>query len=221
LCKKLDVDYVEALELAVEPPLLKATFKSGQDSLPCRIRIGELVERPLSTDVLATKTNVGWVVSKGIKAEKAYSVSKLVIDVKGQEPGPKIAVFDDSQDACDSMCDALEVHGFQVQPYYALENLMRDTNSGASFDGMVIDWLVGAGHVGKELEILSRRFPTVPIIVLTGLDPHGAGGAADLASVVARTGAIYFAKPAVTSILVAALMPRAIAHYEQRLGSSR
>jgi len=90
LCKKLDVDYVEALELAVEPPLLKATFKSGQDSLPCRIRIGELVERTLSTDVLATKTNVGWVVSKGIKAEKAYSVSKLVIDVKGQEPGPKI-----------------------------------------------------------------------------------------------------------------------------------
>jgi hypothetical protein len=215
-CTKLGVDFVEALEVANEQQLLEATLKIGPSSLPCRIRISS--GSVLGSEYYATNIDGGWVVLRGQPTADSSAVTRLVIDLKESASMPVIAVFDDSTEACDSMCDILQMHGFQGRPYYEFESLIQDVRAGAEFDGFVLDWLVADGHVGKELELLSRQFPSVPIVVLTGMDPGAGNGTSDLASVVSRTGAIYFSKPAVTSILVAALKPKAVAHHKKRSG---
>ena len=216
VCSKLGANYIEVLEATAEPALQNATLKIGAKNFPCLIRLGSEIVGGELPRLNAVREDSGWVVSDRQPNAAAYNVARLVLNLEGDSPRPKIAVFDDNADACDSLCDTLSIHGFDAVGYYSLTDFEQGSRTG-EFDGFVIDWLIPGGDASDTLGMLRRSFPDVPIAVLTGMDTRGPGNARGLADAIAKTGAVYFAKPVPTAILVAAIRPSATAHLASRL----
>jgi CheY-like chemotaxis protein len=204
VCSKLGADYIEVLEAVTEHAFLSATFKVGTETFPCFIRLGSEVGSGKAPRLTAVEEDRGWVVSQGHCSSFSHAVERLVLNLEDQPPRPKIAVFDDNVDACDSLCDTLAIHGLDTVGFYSLADFEHAWKT-SRFDGFVIDWLIPGGDTGSALSTLRDLHPDAPIAVLTGMDTRSQGNAANLAKAIAETGAVYFAKPVPTAILAAAL----------------
>ena len=220
VCSKLGADYIEVLEAVAEPTLINATFKIGTEAFPCLMRLGPEVVSGETPRLSAVNESIGWVVSRGPIDGPAYSVQRLVFNLEDEAPRPIVAVFDDNVDACDALCDMLAIHGLDAAAFYSVADFEQSWRT-RTFDGFVIDWLIPGGDAGEALSRLRSSYPNVPIAVLTGMDTRGPGTASTLANAIAKTGAVYFAKPVTTAILVAALRPAATEHLAARLKGKR
>jgi DNA-binding response OmpR family regulator len=108
---------------------------------------------------------------------------------------PRILVVDDDPGIGQMLTKALGRHGFHVDAATSAEEALEKAEA-AGYDAALVD-LVMPGRDGKDLaETLRRRFPGLPIGLLTGY------GHSPLIPAVEKSGVAVFKKPILIQDLV-------------------
>lgn len=196
-------DVVSAAQPGASVPALMSI---GAAQMPCRIWLGERVERESAgTTIVAVKTSSGWaaVVASEATDDVAYKIEKL--EARPVATARKvIAVLDDDQDLTNSICAHLEASGYDARPFYKIADLLASASS-QRFDGYIVDWIVGETSVLRLIAALREKDPKSPIVVLTAQVTAGVVEEADIAEAVKRYDLTFNEKPVRASILEATL----------------
>ena len=191
------------------------TMTVGATAMPCRIWLGDEVDRQSAGPVVAIRTAAGW---SAIPASEAtdvvvYRIEK--IEARPAEATRKvIAVLDDDEDLTNSICAHFEASGYDARPFYRIADLLASA-AAQRYDGYVIDWIVGETSVLKLVAALREQDPRAPIVVLTGQVLTGVVEEVDIAEAVRRYGLTFSEKPVRSAILEASLA-RALALSQDR-----
>lgn len=182
----------------------------GSSTLACRLWIGDVVENPREESVVAVRTSTGWaaVSASEATAGPVYRVERI-------EPRPGavarkvIAVLDDDQDLTDTICEHLTGSGYDARPFYESAALLKSSRV-VSYDGYVVDWIVGESSALELIAALRAADAACPIIVLTAQVLSGRVDEADIAAAVRAHNLGFSEKPVRMSIL-SAMLGRAFA----------
>lgn len=93
---------------------------------------------------------------------------------------------------------------YDARPFYKIADLLASA-AAQSFDGYIVDWIVGETSVVKLIASLREKDPKSPIVVLTAQVLTGVVEEADIADAVKRYDLVFSEKPVRTSILTATL----------------
>jgi ActR/RegA family two-component response regulator len=181
------------------------TMKVGAAALPCRIWLGDEIDRQSAGPVVAIRTSAGWSAIPASEAADAvvYRIEK--IEARPAESARKvIAVLDDDEDLTNSICAHFDASGYDARPFYKIADLLASA-AAQKYDGYVIDWIVGETSVLKLIAALREKDSRSPIVVLTGQVIAGAVEEVDIADAVKRYDLTFSEKPVRTSILEATL----------------
>jgi ActR/RegA family two-component response regulator len=181
------------------------TMTLGATAVPCRIWLGDEVDRHAAGPVVAVRTSAGWsaVPASETTDDVVYKIEK--IEARPTEATRKvIAVLDDDEDLTNSICAHFEASGYDARPFYRIADL-RASAAAQKFDGYVIDWIVGETSVLKLIGSLREADQKSPIVVLTAQVMAGVVQEADIADAVKRYDLTFSEKPVRTSILEATL----------------
>jgi ActR/RegA family two-component response regulator len=192
------------------------TMNVGATAMPCRIWLGDEVDRRSAGPVVAIRTSVGWsaVPASEATGDVVYRIEK--IEARPANATRKvIAVLDDDEDLTNSICAHFEASGYDARPFYRIADLLASAVA-QKYDGYVIDWIVGETSVLKLVAALRERDPRAPIVVLTGQVLTGVVEEVDIAEAVRRYGLTFSEKPVRSAILEASLA-RAFAQDQDRL----
>jgi FixJ family two-component response regulator len=113
-------------------------------------------------------------------------------------------VLDDDQDLTNSICAHLKSSGYDARPFYKIPDLLASA-AAQSYDGYIVDWIVGETSVLKLIAALRGKDAKSPIVVLTAQVLAGVVEEADIAEAVKRYDLTFSEKPVRTSILEATL----------------
>jgi ActR/RegA family two-component response regulator len=182
----------------------------GSTTLQCRLWIGDVIENLREESVVAVRTSTGWAVvgASETTASPVYRVERI-------EPRPGsgarkvIAVLDDDQDLTDTICDHLSASGYEARPFYESPALLKSSKL-VSYDGYVVDWIVGEASALELIAALRSANSACPIIVLTAQVLSGKVDEADIADAVRAHNLGFSEKPVRMSIL-SAMLGRAFA----------
>lgn len=182
----------------------------GSTTLECRLWIGDVVENPREESVVAVRTSSGWaaVSASEATASPVYRIERI-------EPRPGtvarkvIAVLDDDEDLTDTICENLATSGYDARPFYDAPALLKSSKL-VSYDGYVVDWIVGETSALELIAALRAADAACPIIVLTAQVLSGRVDEADIADAVRAYNLGFSEKPVRMSIL-SAMLGRAFA----------
>jgi ActR/RegA family two-component response regulator len=190
----------------VEPGgAVAGTMPVGKAQIPCRIWLGEQVERQGAESVVAMRTSSGWsaVAASEATEEVVYKIERL--EARPAATTRKvIAVLDDDQDLTNSICAHLEASGYDARPFYKIADLLASA-AAQVYDGYIVDWIVGETSVVKLIGSLREKDSKSPIVVLTAQVLTGVVEETDIADAVKRYDLVFSEKPVRTSILTATL----------------
>jgi len=195
-------DVVAATQPGASVP---GTMNVGPTSMPCRIWLGDEVDRQSAGPVVAIRTSTGW---SAIPANEAtenvvYRIEK--IEARPADATRKvIAILDDDEDLTNSICAHFDASGYDARPFYKIADLLASA-AAQKYDGYVIDWIVGETSVLKLIAAIREKDLTSPIVVLTGQVVAGLVEEIDIAEAVKRYDLTFSEKPVRTSILEATL----------------
>jgi ActR/RegA family two-component response regulator len=181
------------------------TMNVGPTAMPCRIWLGEEVDRRSAGPVVAVRTSAGWSAVPATEATEdlVYRIEK--IEARPADATRRvIAVLDDDEDLTNSICAHFEASGYDPRPFYKIADLLASATA-QKYDGYVIDWIVGETSVVKLIASLREQDAKSPIVVLTGQVIAGAVEEVDIAEAVKRYDLTFSEKPVRTSILEATL----------------
>jgi ActR/RegA family two-component response regulator len=181
------------------------TMHVGASAFPCRMWLGAATDRQSTTALVAVKTSAGWsaVLASEATDENVYRIERL--EARPAAATRKvIAVLDDDQDLTNSICNHLESSGYDARPFYRIADLLAAA-AVQSFDGYIVDWIVGETSVSKLIAALREKDAKSPIVVLTAQVMAGVVEEADIAEAVKRYDLTFHEKPVRTSILEATL----------------
>jgi ActR/RegA family two-component response regulator len=181
------------------------TMNVGSTSMPCRLWLGEEVDRQSAGPVVAIRTSAGWSAVPASDATQGvvYRIEK--IEARPAEAMRKvIAILDDDEDLTNSICAHFDASGYDARPFYKIADLLASA-AAQKYDGYVIDWIVGETSVLKLIAALRERDLKSPIVVLTGQVLAGVVEEIDIAEAVKRYDLTFSEKPVRTSILEATL----------------
>lgn len=191
------------------------TMTVGTTAMPCRIWLGDEVDRQSAGPVVAIRTAAGWSAIPASEAtdDVVYRIEK--IEARPAEATRKvIAVLDDDEDLTNSICAHFDASGYDARPFYRIADLLASA-AAQRYDGYVIDWIVGETSVLKLVAALREQDPRAPIVVLTGQVLTGVVEEVDIAEAVRRYGLTFSEKPVRSAILEASLA-RALALSQDR-----
>jgi CheY-like chemotaxis protein len=183
------------------------TLVLGSLRLPCRVWVDGPSDPERPSSIVAVKEPVGnWLVLPTAEAGAAPSHSVKTVTLQPGASGPpyRVAVVDDSPDITDSVCAYLRLVGFDAQPYSNFEQLSTAIKD-QPHDAYIIDWLVASTTAAALFAEIRTMDPLCPIVMLTGKVRDGKADPAEVAAVIARHGADFFEKPAVTPVIAARL----------------
>jgi len=186
------------------------TMNLGATAMPCRIWLGDEVDRHSAGPVVAIRTSDGWSAVPASEATEdvVYRIEK--IEARPIDAMRKvIAVLDDDEDLTNSICAHFDASGFDARPFYKIADLLASAAE-QRYDGYVIDWIVGDTSVLKLIDALREKDPISPIVVLTGQVIAGVVEEIDIAEAVKRYGLTFSEKP-VRSTILEATLARALA----------
>ena len=184
---------------------VSGTINVGASAMPCRIWLGDEVDRQSAGPVVATRTSAGWSAVPASEATEGviYRIEK--IEARPVDAARKvIAILDDDEDLTNSICAHFDANGYDARPFYKIADLLASA-AAQKYDGYVIDWIVGNTSVLKLLAGLREKDAKSPIVVLTGQVIAGAVQEDDIAEAVKRYDLTFSEKPVRTSILAATL----------------
>jgi ActR/RegA family two-component response regulator len=181
------------------------TMSIGSAQVPCRMWLGDPVDTPDANGVVAVRTSSGWCAVPASEAagDVVYKIERL--EARPASAAHKvIAVLDDDQDLTNSICAHLKSSGYDARPFYKIPDLLASA-AAQSYDGYIVDWIVGETSVLKLIAALRGKDAKSPIVVLTAQVLAGVVEEADIAEAVKRYDLTFSEKPVRTSILEATL----------------
>lgn len=159
----------------------------GQHVYPCILWLGEQLHTARRVDFVAYKEKDAWlVVETGQCPDNVvrYKINKLEIVLK-QPQVPTVAIVDDEQGFADNMRDFLNESGFKATAFYNATSLERVLHEGTTFDGYIIDWILGQRTAeGLIKQIRFSPSQAAPIFLLTGEVSSGLADQDELARVI-------------------------------------
>src|SRR5689334_18004883 len=176
------------------------TLQVGATAMPCRMWLGDEVDRRAAGPVVAIRTSAGWSAVPASEAtdDVVYRIEK--IEARPVDATRKvIAVLDDDEDLTNSICAHFEASGYDARPFYRIADLLASAEA-QRYDGYVIDWIVGETSVLKLIAALREKDAASPIVVLTGQVVAGVVEETDIAEAVKRYDLTFSEKPVRTSI---------------------
>ncbi|NUZ05754.1 helix-turn-helix domain-containing protein [Piscinibacter koreensis] len=180
-------------------------MKLGPANLPCQLWLGSTAENPRPNDLVAIRTATGWTALTASEAAEhvAYRVERL--EATPSAPSRRvIAVLDDDQDLAGSICSHLGDSGYDPRAFYRTADLEAAAQT-TSFEGFVIDWLVGESSALDLIATLRAQHPSAPIVVLTAQVLTGMVQESEIADAVAAYNLVFAEKPVRMAILSASL----------------
>lgn len=160
---------------------------AGQHEYPCVLWIGEQLHTARRVDFVAYQDKEAWRVVETLQCPDnvvRYKINKLEIVLK-QPQVPTVAIVDDEQGFADNMRDFLNESGFKATAFYNATSLERILHEGATFDGYIIDWILGQRTAeGLIKQIRFSPSPAAPIFLLTGEVSSGLADQDELARVI-------------------------------------
>lgn len=184
---------------------VRATMQVGATAMPCRIWLGDEVDRHSAGPVVAIRTSGGWAAVPASEATEAvvYRIEK--IEARPIDATRKvIAVLDDDEDLTNSICAHFDASGYDARPFYRIADLLA-SGAAQKYDGYVIDWIVGETSVQKLIASIREKDAKSPIVVLTGQVVAGVVEEVDIAEAVKRYDLTFSEKPVRSAILEASL----------------
>jgi len=182
-----------------------ATMTVGATAMPCRIWLGDEVDRHAAGPVVAIRTSAGWSAVPASEATEdvVYRIEK--IEARPVDATRKvIAILDDDEDLTNSICAHFDASGYDARPFYRIADLLASA-AAQRYDGYVIDWIVGETSVLKLIAALREKDAKSPIVVLTGQVVAGVVEEVDIAEAVKRYDLTFSEKPVRSAILEASL----------------
>ena len=175
---------------------------AGPLRVSCRLWPGPQVVMHRPGDLIAIKGGAEWVVMVAGDAHtpQACSVRRLIIDQKPDRPR-RVAVLDDDVDVARGLASGLAAQGFEALPFATSVQLEAALQAG-SFDGYVVDWILGRGTAYELLSKLRALSPTAPIALLTGKLGTPEVDEKAMASAIQQLSLLFMQKP-VTAALAA------------------
>jgi len=189
---------------------VSGTMNVGPTAMPCRIWLGDEVDRHSAGPVVAIRTSAGWSAIPASEATEdvVYRIEK--IEARPADATRKvIAILDDDEDLTNSICAHFDASGYDARPFYKIADLLASA-AAQMYDGYVIDWIVGDTSVLKLIAALREKDPKSPIVVLTGQVIAGVVEEVDIADAVKRYDLTFSEKP-VRSTILEAMLARAMA----------
>lgn len=160
---------------------------AGQHEYPCIMWLGEQLHTARRVDFVAYQDKQQWRVVATLQCPEnvvRYKVNKLEIVLR-QPQVPTVAIVDDEQGFADNMRDFLNESGFKATAFYSATSLERSLGDGTTFDGYIIDWILGQRTAeGLIKQIRYSASPAAPIFLLTGEVSSGLADEDELARVI-------------------------------------
>lgn len=195
----------QMIAFAGDQPSLGGALRIGTSDMPCRLWLGEPVERPRPGELVAREVEGRWLAVPASEAGPGpvYRVDR--IDLRPADAVRRVvAVLDDDRDLARSVAAHLETVGYDARPFFRAIDLEASLETTA-YDAYVIDWIVGESSVEKLIATLRERDPGAPIVTLTAQVLTGVVAESDIASAVSRYNLLFSEKPVRMSILSATL----------------
>ncbi len=195
----------QVVSLGADPTSIHGTMTVGSAVVPCMMWLGEPVPEPRADEIVAVETEGRWVAvcARDSAGGPMYRVQRL--DIRPAEAGrPTIAVLDDDHDVADTVCAHLATQGYEARAFYRTGDLQSSARA-RTFDGYVIDWLVGESSAERLIANLRSQDASAPIVVLTAQVEAGVVDESDIAAAVKRHNLVFSEKPVRMSILSATL----------------
>lgn len=208
-CQSLGTNIFDALAAVEVETLLPATLIAGDEKFPCSIRLGGEAKAGDKCHFVATQKQLNWYVERIQQPlpEGARIVEKLVFPTTDPTQGPSaktVAVLDDDQDVCDTLCDGLTLDGFKAVAFYDLKSFQASL-ADAHYDAFVMDWMLSTGTAEDALIAIRERHPHEPIALLTGKAADLGAQIGRLTSCLTKYDARYFTKPTPIPVITEAL----------------
>jgi ActR/RegA family two-component response regulator len=203
----------DLVTLGLPQTSVPAVMSVGNARVSCQLWLGEAIDKPNPSSVVAVRTAEGWAAVPASEATEGvvYKIERL--EARPVALARKVvAVLDDDQDLTNSICAHFQASGYDAKPFYRIADLLSSATA-QHYDAYVIDWIVGETSTIKLIGSLREKDPTCPIVVLTAQVLSGVVDEADIADAVKRYGLVFSEKPVRTSIL-AATLTRALAGAE-------
>lgn len=198
-------------DLVARPQLetsVNAVMRIGDETINCRLWLGDAIASPARGSVFARKSRSGWVVTTAADAAgaEAFEIARLEANPAANKRRA-VAVLDDDPDVSDSIAGNFELLGYDAVSFYKAGDLLA---AAAKFDCFVLDWVVGDGTVLELVRALRSDDPSCPIVILTAQVASGAIDEVDIADAMKRYDLLFCEKPVRASIL-AAMLSRSLA----------
>ena len=175
---------------------LRATLHLGGVTLPCSIWLGPLAPPNSRVGPLvavageaADRWNAVPLAEAGERP--AYEIKRLIFEAA---PPRRVAIVDDDDDLAASIVQFLREKGLDAISYRSGENL-RAALETSSFDGFILDWMLGEGNIRDLLPAVRAKSPSAPIIILTGKTKAGVASEDQLETTLATYRAQLYEKP--------------------------
>lgn len=180
----------------------KGVLLAGPLRVSCRLWPGPQVVMHRPGDLIALKGGAEWVVMVAGDAPtpQACSVRRLIVDQKPDRPR-RFAILDDDVDVARGLASGLADQGFEAVPFASAAQLEAALQVN-SFDGFVVDWVLGPGTAHTLLIHLRGLSPTAPIALLTGKVGTPDVDEKAMALAIQQLGLLFMQKP-VTATLAA------------------
>jgi CheY-like chemotaxis protein len=192
--------------------LYEAELAIRDKRLACLASITGVLGADKRCDFVALQQDGGWLIYESADAPEGERFAVERIELRSRQmhsTRPVIAVIDDEKDIADNVCEYLNERGFKAVPYYTAATI-RDAVRSRTFDGFIIDWLLGRETAESAIEeIRASQHSNAPITLLTGKLQTGKADEDDIARIIRTFGDIVcLEKPARLSLLAADLAKR-------------
>jgi CheY-like chemotaxis protein len=208
-CEKLGSNIFDVLGNLENQTMKRAELVLGEAKLPCMVKLGVKIKKGEKHRLVAIEKHLNWIVQEQERDndKDEYVVEKInliLIDKPNVTTLQRVAVFDDDEDACDTLCDGLDAEGFLTKAYYSLDEYSAAIRSNA-YDAFVLDWLTPSGTTEAALKEIRRHQPDATIALLTGKINDTTVQMDRLTSCLTKYDAKYFAKPTPIVLIAEAL----------------
>lgn len=208
-CDKLGSNIFDVLAAVEAETLTPATLIAGDEKFPCLVRLGDLAKVGDKCHFVATQKQLSWYVERMQQPvpEGARVVEKLIFTAQDPTQGDSaktVAVLDDDQDVCDTLCDGLTLDGFKAVAFYDVKSFLASLPT-SHYDAFVMDWMLSTGTAEDALIAIREHHPHEPIALLTGKAADLGVQIGRLTACLTKYDARYFTKPTPIPVITEAL----------------
>lgn len=189
---------------------LDVTIRLGSFSGNGEVRLGAMAGDECDRNALvAFQTANGWEVAclKDLDVKGSDESFFLVEEMLVRAPQANvrhIAILDDDHLLAATLTEWFNEAGFKASSFESDALLLAEDLS--TFDGFIVDYLLGRNSSQETISAIRREMPTAPILLLTGKLRDGEVSESELLAVLRTSNVTFFEKPVRPGVLAATLL---------------